>query len=112
MASSSRVQLPPPKATSKRKLRVVDPEPESEKWEDSEESSSDSDEEDDGEGEGDTSLGEDSEESDVDVDAPRVAQWIDEDDLEQQEMAFGDASHGKAEDAEDIVRVVRVPSKS
>jgi ribosomal RNA-processing protein 36 len=56
------------------------------------------------------SLG-DSEESDVDVDAPRVAQWVDEEELEQLEVASGDASHGKVVNAEDIVRVVHVSPK-
>lgn len=107
VASSSRVQLPLPKAISKRKLKILDSEPESEELNDDEESSSDS-EEDDEEGDDDTSLGGDSEESDVDVDAPRVAQWVDEDDLDQPQMASGDASHGNAEDAGDIVRVVYV----
>ena len=96
---------------SKRKPKVPDSEPESEELEDEEESSSDS-EEDDEESSDDTSLEGDSEESDVDVDTPRVAQWVDEDDLEQPEMAFGDASHKKAEDAEDIVRVVCVCVRS
>jgi hypothetical protein len=106
-ASSSKVQLPPPKALSKRRLKVADSEPESEEREDDEESSSDSD----GEGDDDTPLEEDSEESDVDVDAPRVAQWVDEDDLEQLETPFGDASHGEVENAEDIVCVVHVSPK-
>ncbi|KAF9651889.1 DUF947-domain-containing protein, partial [Thelephora ganbajun] len=35
------------------------------------------------------------EESDVDVDAPRVAQWVDEEDLEQLEMPSEDASRRK-----------------
>ena len=109
VASSSKVQLPLPNATSKRKLKAVDTEPESgEEWEDDDEPSSDSgeesDEDDDGDG---VSLG-DSEESDLDVDAPRVAQWVDEDDLEQPEVASGDALHGKGVNAEDIVRVLHV----
>lgn len=110
MTSSSKVQLPLPKTTSKRKLKAVDPEPGSdgEEWDD-EEPSSDSDE-DEGDDD-DVSLGETSEESDVDVDAPRVAQWVDEDDVDQPEIASGDASHGKAVVAEDIVRVVDVSPK-
>jgi len=94
---------------SKRKLEAVDSEPESrEGWEDDDEPSSDSDEEDeDGDDDGDVSLG-NSEESDLDVDAPRVAQWVDEDDLEQPEVASGDAPHGKAVNTEDIVRAAHV----
>ena len=109
VASSSKIQLHLPKATSRRKLKAVDSEPEPEgKWD---EPSSDSDEEDDEDGDGDdVSLG-DSEESDVDVDAPRVAQWVDEDDLEQLEVVSGDASHGKAVNAEDIVRAVHASLK-
>jgi len=109
VASSSKVQLPLPKATSKRKLKAVDSEPDSgEEWEDDDEPGSDSDGEDnEGDDGDDVSLG-DSEGSDLDVDAPRVAQWVDEDDLEQPEVASGDASHGKAVNAEDIVRVVHV----
>ena len=112
VASSSKVQLPLPKATSERKLKAVDSEPESdeEKWED-EEPISDPDEEDDEEGDSDEDSSgggsdEDEEESDVDVDAPRVAQWVDDDDLEELAMPPGDALHGKVVNTEDIVRVV------
>ena len=115
MASSSKVQLSSPRATSKRKLKTVDPEPESEeKWGDDDEPSSDSDEEEDGEGGdggGDAFSGGGSEESDLNVDAPRVAQWVDEDELEQPETASGGASYRKMADVEDIVRVMYVSPK-
>ena len=112
VASSSKVKLPLPKATPERMLKAVDSGSESD--EEDEESSSDSDEEDSEEGDsGDGSLGgdsdEDGEESDVDVDAPRVSQWVDDEDLEELEVPPGGVSHGKAED---IVRVVLVSSKS
>ena len=112
-ASSSKVQLPLPKATSKRKLKAMDSKSESEEEleDDDDDSSSDSDEEDDeGDGGGSVSLG-DSEESDLDVDAPRVVQWVDEDDLEQPEIASSDVSRGKAVNTEDIVRVVHASPK-
>lgn len=110
VASSSKVQLPPPKAASKRKLKAADSESESDDEEksDDEESSSDEDSDDDGDGEGDSGDGssggdfdEDGEESDVDVDAPRVAQWVDDEDMEELEMPPRD---GKAVNPEDIVR--------
>jgi len=112
VASSSRVKLPLPKATSERKLKALDPEPESDG--EDEESTSDSDEEDSEESDSDDgSLGgdsdEDEEESDVDVDAPRVSQWVDDEDLEEVEVPPGGALHGKAED---IVRVELVSLKS
>ena len=116
-ASGSKVQLPLPKATSKRKLKAVDPvpEPDEEEWDDDEESSTDSDEQDDEESDSGGLLGGDSdevgEESDVDLDAPRVAQWVDDEDLEDLEPPPGDSSSGKAVSAEDIVRVVLVSLK-
>ena len=110
VASSSKVQLPLPKVTSKRKLKTMDSEPDSEEeWHDDDGPSSDSDEDDNKEGDiDDILLRGDSEESDLDVDAPRVAQWVDEDDLEQPEMVSGEASHGEVVNSEDIVRVVDV----
>jgi hypothetical protein len=115
VASGSKVQLPLPKATSKQKLKAADSEPglDGEGW-GSEDSSSDSDEEDSEEGEGDSGDGslEDSdeveEESDVDLDAPRVAQWVDDEDLDDLEMPSEDGSPGKAANAKDIVRVVLI----
>lgn len=112
VASSSKVQLPLPEPMSKRKLKAVDSEPESEEeWEDEDKQNSDSNEEDDEDDDGDSNSLRDSEESDLDVDAPRVAQWVDEDDLEQPGVVFGDASHGKTVNAGDIVGAVYVPSK-
>ena len=112
VASSSKVQSPLPAVTSKRKLKAVDSEPESEEeWEDDDKQSSDSNEEDGEDDDGDSNSLEDSEGSDLDVDAPRVAQWVDEDDLEQPEVASGDASHGKAVNAGDIVGAVYVSPK-
>jgi ribosomal RNA-processing protein 36 len=111
VASSSKVKLPLPKAASKQKLKAVDSEPESdgEKWDDEGGPSSGSGEEDDEEGDsGDGSSGGD---SDVDVDAPRVAQWVDDEDLEEQEIPSGDAAHRKAVNAEDIVRVAPMSPK-
>jgi hypothetical protein len=115
-ASGSKVQLPLPKATSKRKLKAVDPEPEpdEEEWDDGGESSSDSYEQDDEESDSDGLLGDSDEvgeESDVDLDAPRVAQWVDDEDLEDLEPPPGDSSSGKAVNGEDIVRVVLVSLK-
>ena len=94
-----------------QKLKAVRSKPESDE---DEESSSDSDEEESEEGDSeDGSLGggsdEDGEESDVDVDAPRVSQWVDDEELEELDAPPGDASRGKAED---IVGVVLVSSKS
>ena len=112
VASSSRVKLPLPRAAPERRLKAVDTESESD--EDGDESSPVSDEE--ASEEGDSSdgstgenLDEDGEESDMDVDAPRVSQWVDDEDLEELEAPAGDASHG---DAEDIVRVALVSLKS
>jgi len=112
VASSSKVKLPLPKAAPERKLKALDSEPESD--DEDGESSSDSDEEDSEEGDSDDGpLGgdtdEDGEESDVDVDAPRVSQWVDDEDLEELDAPPGDTSHGKVED---IVSVVLVSSKS
>lgn len=110
VASSSKVQLPPPKVTQKRKLKAVDSEPESEgESDDNDEPSSVSDERSGEEGNDDNSLlGGDSEESDVDVDAPRVAQWVDEEDLEHPEMVSDGAPLGKVANVEDIVRAAHV----
>lgn len=104
VASSSKSILPLPKATSKRSLKVVDSEsePDEKNSDDNEDQSSDSDE-----GSDSGSLGDshgDEEESDVDVDAPRVAQWVDEEELEQPEAPSGHASHKGTSDLEDIVR--------
>ena len=82
-----------------------------EEWNDDGEPSSDEDEEGDSDEGLSTASGEDEEESDVDMDAPRVAQWVDDEDLEELETHSGDASHGKAADAEDIVRAVHVSPK-
>ena len=94
-------------ATPKRKLEAMN----SGSGSDDEEPSPDSGEEEEGSS-ADSSLrrdpDEDGEESDVDVDAPRVAQWVDDEDLEELELLPGDTSHGKAVDAEDVVRVVPV----
>lgn len=115
VASSSKVKSPLPKAVPERKLKAVDVEPQSDEGgREDEESSSDSDEEDGEEGDSDDSSlggdsGEDGEESDVDVDAPRVSQWVDDEDLEEPEVTPGDASHGRVED---IVRVALMSSKS
>ena len=111
VASGSKAQLPLPKVASERKLKATDSEPDAgEEWGGNDnEPSSDSGEDDSNEDDvDDLSLGGDSEESDVDVDAPRVAQWVDEDDLEQPEMVSGDDSRGNEENAENIVRVVYV----
>ena len=110
VASSSKVQLPPPKVTPKRKLKAVDSEPESEgESDDDDEPSSDSDERSGEEGNDDDSR--DSEESDVDVDAPRVAQWVDEEDLEHPETDSDGAPLGKVVGVEDIVSVAYVSPK-
>ena len=106
VASGSNPKL----ATSKRDLKAVDSELESDEESNSPDDqgqSSDSDSDDEDESPGDGSLGdsnEDGEDSGVDVDAPRVAQWVDEEDLEQPEVPSGDISHGKTVDLEDIVR--------
>jgi len=112
VASSSKVKLPLPKVGPERKLKAVDSESESD--EEDEESNTDSDEGDSEEGDSDGGSlggesGDDGEESDVDVDAPRVSQWVDDEDLEELEVPVGDASHGKVED---IVRVMPVSPKS
>ena len=110
VASSSRVKLPVPRAAPERRLKVVDAEFESD--EDGDESSPVSDEEDSEEGgssDGSTGENPDGEESDVDVDAPRVSQWVDDEDLEELEAPAGDALHGEVED---IVRAVLVSSKT
>lgn len=109
-ASGSKVQLPLPKAAFKRKLITVDSEHElDEEGSEGEESSSDEDEDSEGGDSDDISLGGysdgDREESDVDVDAPRVVQWIDEEELEELGMPPADAPPGKAED---IVRAAPV----
>jgi len=110
-ASSSKDQLPLP--TSKRKLQAVESEPElgEVEWGDDEIPSSDENEEGDSDDGSSPDPDGDEGESDVDVDAPRVAQWVDEDDLEEPEILPRDASHGKAVNAEDIVRVVYVYPK-
>jgi len=112
-ASSSKVQLPLPKVTLKQKLKAVDSEPELSEveWDDDEMLNSDENEEGNSDDGSSADSDEDGEESDVDVDAPRVAQWVDEEDLEEPEIPPGDASHGEAANAEDIVRVVHVPPK-
>jgi len=113
VATSPKAQTPHPKAVSQRKLKPVDSDPGSseEEWDDEEEPSLNSDEEDNGSDEGSLgNSGEDGEESDVDVDALRVAQWVDEDELEL-EMPSGDAPPGKGVNAEDIVRVMYVSPK-
>lgn len=101
-AAKSKLSLP--KGEPKPGLKVVDPQLESdeENIDDDENRSFDSDED---EGSDDGSIvNSDKEESDVDVDAPRVAQWVDEEDLEQPEVSPGDASHKKTVNLEDIVR--------
>lgn len=100
VASSSKVKFPLPQVSFKRNSKPVDVESGSggEEWgEDDDDddggSSSGSDEE---ESSDPGSLGdpdEDGVESDVDVDAPRVAQWVDEEDLEQLEEPSDDALH-------------------
>lgn len=115
VASSSKVKLPLPQVSLKRSLNTVDSESESgrEEWGDDDDggdevSSSDSDEE---KSSDDGSLGEPDEdgvESDVDVDAPRVAQWVDEEDLEQLEGPSDDVPH---QTADDIVRLFLVSTQ-
>lgn len=113
VASSSKSKLSLPKVTSKRSPQAAASEPESvEEYEDDNEGqSSDSEEEDEGGGSDDVSLGDpsqDGEESDIDVDAPRVAQWVDEEDLEQSEVHSGNASFKEAVDMGDIVGIFPV----
>ena len=109
VASSSKFKLPLPKATAKRDLEQVSSESGSdeEKWEEEEDSGEDQSSDSDEEGTEDDLLGdsdEDGEGSDVDVDAPRAAQWIDEEDLEQPETPSGEPPSKKTADLEDIVR--------
>jgi hypothetical protein len=103
VASNSKPKLPLPKATSRRNLKTVDFEPESDE-ENGSVNRNDSGSDDEDEDSGDGSLRDSGEESDVDVDAPRVAQWVDEEDLEQQDLPSGDVSHEKTVNLEDIVR--------
>ena len=107
------MKLPLPQAPFKRNSKAVGSESESdgEGWgdgdNDDDDSSSDSDEESSDDG----SLGdpdEDGVESDVDVDAPRVAQWVDEEDLEQLEEPSDDVPR---QTTDDIVRFLLVSTK-
>ena len=105
VASSSKAKLPLAKIASKRNMEAVDSEPDLDEEErednDSDEGPSSESDEEDSDLPGD--LAED-EESDVNMDAPRVAQWVDEEDLERAEAVSGDASHKNTVDPEDIVR--------
>ena len=105
MASSSKAKLSLAKIASKRNMEAVDSEPDLDEEErednDSDEGPSPESDEEDSDLPGD--LAED-EESDVNMDAPRVAQWVDEEDLERAEAFSGDASHKNTVDLEDIVR--------
>lgn len=110
VASSSKAKLSLAKIASKRNMEAVDSEPDLDEEErednDSDEGPSSESDEEDSDLPG--NLAED-EESDVNMDAPRVAQWVDEEDLERAEAVSGDASHKNAVDPEDIVRFYYLP---
>ena len=110
VASSSKAKLPLAKVASKRKMEAVDSEPDLDEEErednDGDEGPSSESDEEDSDLPGD--LSED-EESDVNMDAPRVAQWVDEEDLERAETVSGDASHENTVNPEDIVRFLYLP---